>query len=284
MVEIQAEVAELRREVGQLTQELLMHRKVLEECLEVRDGLLELRSGVQRVVNEIGDRTAELDLSLAGVSDNTARHGKAISTLCEQQKRTTVTLEAVVRAVKRLDRSRSRGSTAGIRGPADYEVPPATFSASRGSKLSDAATELPACWPPEDGDDAWGWPGGPEAHSVPAPPAPAASAAPPELADCMKGVLMRIEEALTKLDGVQGDQDPADGLDCRMTAPGVAEFATMRPGPRPGSARDQSNSRAPMRTPRGKTANVANPKVYAGTPRGCRHADSGSWRMADSWA
>ena len=50
-----------------------------------------------------GDKAAELDLTLAGVSDNTSRHGKAISSLIEQQNRTTNIVDAVVRAVKRLD-------------------------------------------------------------------------------------------------------------------------------------------------------------------------------------
>jgi len=121
------EVALLRQEVGQLAQEILMHRQVLEQCLEVRESVLELlehrealtqclelREGVQaalsstQVIGEVVYRTAELDLSLAGVSDNTARHGRAISNLNDQQTRTNATLDAVVRAVKRLDRSRSR--------------------------------------------------------------------------------------------------------------------------------------------------------------------------------
>mmetsp|Transcript_36537 Transcript_36537/g.80012 ORF Transcript_36537/g.80012 Transcript_36537/m.80012 type:complete len:337 (-) Transcript_36537:81-1091(-) len=114
-----SEVASLKADVAKLQQDMLMHRQVLEQFLEVRDGvveLLELREGVQatlqsaQVLHEVADRTAELDLSLAGVSDNTARHGRAISTLSEQQKRTVATLDAVVRAVKRLGRSRSRGA------------------------------------------------------------------------------------------------------------------------------------------------------------------------------
>merc|ERR1719217_1702461 len=64
--------------------------------------------GGAKIIGELGDRQLEFDISLAGVSDNTARHGKAISTLAEQQKRTSSTLDAVVRAVKRLGRSRSR--------------------------------------------------------------------------------------------------------------------------------------------------------------------------------
>ncbi|CAE7537099.1 dnaJ [Symbiodinium sp. KB8] len=121
------EVSMLRTEVGKLAQEMLMHRQVLEQCLEVRESVLELlqhreslvqclelREGVQaalsstQIIGEVVDRTSELDLSLAGVSDNTARHGRAIASLTEQQRRTSDTLDAVVRAVKRLDRSRSR--------------------------------------------------------------------------------------------------------------------------------------------------------------------------------
>uniref|UniRef100_A0A7S4QW20 SRCR domain-containing protein n=1 Tax=Alexandrium monilatum TaxID=311494 RepID=A0A7S4QW20_9DINO len=131
------DVADLRREVSQLKQELRMHRQVLEECLQVREGcadllahrealtqVLELRDGAQQPgqamigserinrielrIMESQEHLKELDLSLAGVSDNTAKQGKAISALMEQQRCTSATLDAVVRAVKRLDRSRSR--------------------------------------------------------------------------------------------------------------------------------------------------------------------------------
>merc|ERR1719401_2420407 len=87
--------------------ELLAHREALAQCLELREGVQAVL-GSTRLISEIGDRTAEFDLSLAGVSDNIARHGKAISTLTEQQKRTSTTLDAVVRAVKRLDHGRPR--------------------------------------------------------------------------------------------------------------------------------------------------------------------------------
>jgi len=121
------ELSELKEEVSQIAQELLSHRKVLEQLLEMREGVmellehretfaqcLELREGMQvvlgsaRIISEMGDKSAELELSLAGVSDNTARHGKAISNITELHKRSQATLDAVVRAVKRLDRSRSR--------------------------------------------------------------------------------------------------------------------------------------------------------------------------------
>ncbi|CAE7459939.1 dnaJ [Symbiodinium sp. CCMP2456] len=104
------EVSMLRTEVGKLTQEMLMHRQVLEQCLEVRESVLELlqhrealvqclelREGVQaalsstQIIGEVVDRTSELDLSLAGVSDNTARHGRAIASLTEQQRRRILT-------------------------------------------------------------------------------------------------------------------------------------------------------------------------------------------------
>eukprot|EP00928_Gymnodinium_smaydae_P022213 TRINITY_DN18723_c0_g2_i1.p1 TRINITY_DN18723_c0_g2~~TRINITY_DN18723_c0_g2_i1.p1 ORF type:complete len:436 (-),score=84.58 TRINITY_DN18723_c0_g2_i1:235-1542(-) len=107
-----------REELRSHRQELLAHREVFSQCLE-------LREGVQAVLREMGDRSSELDLSLAGVSDNTARHGKAISTLTEQQKCTTATLDAVVRAVKRLDRSRSR-SRAGSCGSVGFSSAGAT--------------------------------------------------------------------------------------------------------------------------------------------------------------
>ncbi|CAE7199880.1 dnaJ [Symbiodinium natans] len=101
----------LRTEVNKLAQELLMHRQVLEQCLEVRESVLELlqhrealvqclelREGVQaalsstQIIGEVVDRTSELDLSLAGVSDNTARHGRAIASLTEQQRRRALIL------------------------------------------------------------------------------------------------------------------------------------------------------------------------------------------------
>jgi len=130
---IHAEIEHLREVCAENREELMAHRQALEQCLEIREGVmellthrealaqcLELREGFHAVlggaklIGEIGDRTAELDLSLAGVSDNTARHGKAISTLTEQQKRTAATLEVVVRAVKRLaGRSRSRSRSFG---------------------------------------------------------------------------------------------------------------------------------------------------------------------------
>eukprot|EP00931_Biecheleriopsis_adriatica_P052367 TRINITY_DN3044_c0_g1_i1.p1 TRINITY_DN3044_c0_g1~~TRINITY_DN3044_c0_g1_i1.p1 ORF type:complete len:1007 (-),score=179.92 TRINITY_DN3044_c0_g1_i1:83-2857(-) len=87
--------------------------------------------GSMQILGEVADRTAELDLSLAGVSDNTARHGRAISSLTEQQKRTNQTLDAVVRAVKRLDRSRSRQRVDGTvpATPASSRHTPQTWSA-----------------------------------------------------------------------------------------------------------------------------------------------------------
>ncbi|CAJ1396364.1 unnamed protein product [Effrenium voratum] len=148
-----AEVSLLREEVGRLTQELLMHRKVLEQCLEVRESVLELlehreallqclelREGVQaalsstQVIGEVVDRTSELDLSLAGVSDNTARHGRAIASLSEQQRRTTETLDAVVRAVKRLDRSRSR------------QAPPRPISAAESQASTARSGQSQGAW------------------------------------------------------------------------------------------------------------------------------------------
>lgn len=301
-----------------------MHRKVLEQCLEVRESVMELlthrealtqcielRDGVQavlsssRLLSEIGDRTAELDLSLAGVSDNTARHGKAISTLTEQQKRTTATLDAVVRAVKRLDRGRSRsrntsttpvirgGSTPGCMVDGLNMEPPskaqvavdvigreATLNGDCGCNggcgdpLSWGEDPIERCTDSRgfenfDNDD-WNWPGVPGEYDEPAllpnedelqfcsassscgsdgrpwprrpflrpwggcsplrhgrpfssrypnrgyyggmgcgipdlssgaPPAAEPPVATADVAHCVKGVLARIEEALTKLDG-----------------------------------------------------------------------------------
>mmetsp|Transcript_65198 Transcript_65198/g.132459 ORF Transcript_65198/g.132459 Transcript_65198/m.132459 type:complete len:319 (-) Transcript_65198:43-999(-) len=233
------EVSLLREEVGKLTQELLMHRKVLEQCLEVRESVLELlehreallqclemREGLQ-VIGEVVDRTSELDLSLAGVSDNTARHGRAIASLTEQQQRTTQTLDAVIRAVKRLDRSRSRQAQRPSGDATSVPSEPASARTSQGG--------LDARWSrAEDPDianglgDPWNWSGGRDGlYRSERPRTPGrrqttrgqgpgsgddrgprqdflaqAKATPQtsQMADCVKGVLSRINEALTKLD------------------------------------------------------------------------------------
>lgn len=131
--QLRLDVSFLRKANMEMQEELLTHRSVLEQCLELREGVqellqhrealtqcLELQDGIQAVLasakmlGELRDREQEHELSLAGVSDNTARHGMAISTLAEQQKRTSSTLDAVVRAVKRLARSRSRSRGPGV--------------------------------------------------------------------------------------------------------------------------------------------------------------------------
>eukprot|EP00418_Pyrodinium_bahamense_P068773 CAMPEP_0179102662 /NCGR_PEP_ID=MMETSP0796-20121207/47527_1 /TAXON_ID=73915 /ORGANISM="Pyrodinium bahamense, Strain pbaha01" /LENGTH=483 /DNA_ID=CAMNT_0020800543 /DNA_START=59 /DNA_END=1512 /DNA_ORIENTATION=+ len=165
------EVADLRSEVSQLKQELRMHRQVLEECLQVREGCadllahrealthcFELREGAQQPgqaaigserlnrievhVMESQEHLRELDLSLAGVSDNTAKQGKAISTLMEQQKCTSATLDAVVRAVKRLDRSRSRPHALAIQSA--QGGPASTGCASGNTNGAEMEQRLPA--------------------------------------------------------------------------------------------------------------------------------------------
>lgn len=101
--ELRGEVRQLREALEEVQNQLLMHRQVLEECLELRDGMACVM-GASKVLNEVGDRFAELELSLAGVSENTASQGQAITALTEKQKRSSVTIDAVVRAIKRLDR------------------------------------------------------------------------------------------------------------------------------------------------------------------------------------
>lgn len=386
------EVAMLRQEVSQLTQEVLMHRKVLEQCLEMRESVLELlehrealvqclelREAVQailastQVIGEVADRTAELDLSLAGVSDNTARHGKAISNLTEQQKRTTATLDAVVRAVKRLDRSRSRSrGTAStvptLPGTTAFVHTPMTEG---GLQTVDGAVETADGWsepnhPAEadgyiqgntheyEADDPWAWPGWdderlgvsnghasdgrnwrvrprvtePRISNRPrsgpaggqgrpgtwqeadpqqyfdydhepgtnglAPLPPGTSTA---MADCVKGVLARINEALTKLDGPAKDSKAErdsitarESLDTRVDPSGASgSDRNVRSG-RPGSAA-ASGRAAPSTTPRGKTPTTATPRAYGGTTPSCLRnggpvgpRDDGQWRLADSWA
>jgi hypothetical protein len=92
--------------------ELLQNREAFVQCLELRDSIQSV-VGASHMLSEMGERISELDLSLAGVSDSTARHGKAVSTLADQQKTTSSTLGAVVRAVKRLAQSRSKAWSPG---------------------------------------------------------------------------------------------------------------------------------------------------------------------------
>lgn len=167
VTQLRTEVQHLQRSLSETHQELLTHRHFLEQCMETRKGVMELlanreafsqclefREGIQAVLGsaqlfgEFGDRIAELDLSLAGVSDNTARHGKAISTLTEQQKRTSSTLDAVVRVVKRLahSRSRSRGpserhSAAPTPGGTVEEVRSVANGGSGNTRMVEAAAE-----------------------------------------------------------------------------------------------------------------------------------------------
>lgn len=316
-----SELSEVKEEVSQIAQELLSHREVLKELMEVRDGCmellehrdamlstfaqcLELREGIQavlgaaRLVAELGDKATELELSLAGVSDNTARHGKAISNLTEGHKRTQATLDAVVRAVKRLDRSRSRcrdSTPSSVRGagpllsarppvlglrageePFDYGRPAGIDRPMAVEDWGAVAAGRPPAGGAGEADDAWTGPGWSAAEDQGAteeelrigtgsscgssaeiraarraararrPPSrgdaaqPGASTATPrdagragsaapasrargggdaggaaaaggsEMAHCVKGVLARIEEALTKLDGSggAGGQEP----------------------------------------------------------------------------
>jgi len=125
---LRGQLEEVKEEVSQIAMDMMQHRKVLEQLLEVRDQvsellehrdtfvqLLSLREGMEvvmnsaQVVSEMGDKATELELAVAGVSDSTARHGQAIRSLGEYQRKTETTLDAMVRAIKRLDRSRSKG-------------------------------------------------------------------------------------------------------------------------------------------------------------------------------
>lgn len=292
-------LAELREEVGRLGEELMMHRKALEQCLEVRDGcmellahreafskVLELREGVQavlgssRIINEIGDRTAELDLSLAGVSESTARHGIAIGKITDQQQRLSTTMEAVVRAVKRLDRSRSRGCGSGapsavaasamatplmsggshtasgmpVDGPGATNglhpgpmTEPAELlgaagplaarrplSAGHGRAAARAASHRPAAGFDDIGVGPAAIRGGDADAEAEAHPGSAGGATTAEMADCVQGVLARIEEALTKLDGCRpAEGDPVDeGNGVASSAPPVHAPESWDPGQR----------------------------------------------------
>eukprot|EP00930_Biecheleria_cincta_P084838 TRINITY_DN74270_c0_g1_i1.p1 TRINITY_DN74270_c0_g1~~TRINITY_DN74270_c0_g1_i1.p1 ORF type:complete len:427 (-),score=92.63 TRINITY_DN74270_c0_g1_i1:636-1916(-) len=409
------EVAMLRKEVAGMAEELLMHRKVLDQCLEVRESVLELlehrealvqclalREGVEaalgstQIIGEIADRTCELDLSLAGVSDNTARHGRAISSLTEQQKRTSATLDAVVRAVKRLDRSRSRprsgtaslaaqtntptvetckawmehpgfegilraGSGGGdgramdawmdgelegqygvgfggacvaghpaeddpwfwsswggdlsdrvlganrqaFEGRRDWRgKPPSSNHSSRG-RASWRATAVAAEAAADSAKCAFGTPprAGLEQHDQ-QPPGTAASA---EVADCVQGVLARINEALGKLDGPADHEDPRNGMGIekrpRPRAPvdGWEAAAAAQAGAEAAARAEQQQQQQRPGSAHGarRPAGAAGQAPIAVTSRAgagytsARHHDGAStppqpaaanWRAADSWA
>mmetsp|Transcript_29807 Transcript_29807/g.68661 ORF Transcript_29807/g.68661 Transcript_29807/m.68661 type:complete len:350 (-) Transcript_29807:59-1108(-) len=268
--ELRDVVMQLHRACTDMREELLAHRAALEQFLEMRDGMLELLAnreavvGAARVLGEIGDRTAELELSLAGVSDNTARHGRAIANLTDQQKRSASTIDAMVRCVTQLatqtrQRSRSRGTEDSHPGVPSVKTPRrdrlnqgtssgshAPFSQLLGH-MPPYATSNGQCNP--TGKPCFGMEYVETAsldHRLPAQPChmeacgfgmegkaskfasdvghhhhdrvterpssrskprsargsgegPAASQ--DEMASCVKGVLARIEEALTKLDG-----------------------------------------------------------------------------------
>lgn len=406
------ELSDLKEEVSQIAQELLSHRKVLEQLLEVREGCMELlehretfaqcldlREGMQvvlssaRIISEVGDKTTELELSLAGVSDNTARHGRAISTLTEHSKRTQATLDAVVRAVKRLDRSRSRCRDATPSSSHGAPLSARAFGLSRPGGDADPAHDVPmeewGVSAPElargEAEDAWtgaGWgavderppvnedepraiggavssgssgeirrgsrqraasgrprrPPSRAGHrgsdvddSAGERPAAVTSTTPrstgdpgagggSEMAHCVKGVLARIEEALTKLDGTNG-QEPtlsARALNAMVvTGPAGGQRApaglpTARPTDPwadPGSARGTGGYARRQRTPsrpqsasarRGSSAKggagAGGPGIPAyyssSTPRRRQDGDwaqdhgvtNGHWRAADSWA
>mmetsp|Transcript_28662 Transcript_28662/g.66478 ORF Transcript_28662/g.66478 Transcript_28662/m.66478 type:complete len:374 (+) Transcript_28662:135-1256(+) len=320
-------VMQLHRACTEMREELLAHRAALEQFLELRDGIVDLLAnreavlGATRVLGEIGDRTAELELSLAGVSDNTARHGRAITTLADQQKSTTATLDAAVRMVSQMVRSRSRS-----RGPAAAPVgndngfaasnPPLSVKTPRRSRaevdypdrLDNAAaagmqegfgtrtcasTASEEAWrwsagnvEPDGGlmdhafqaDDAKYWSAGSSCASdalyarsgrvsagnrsswpVAASTARNNNNAPPgeqppslEMANCVKGVLARIEEALTKLDSNPASRDLGPDADPPWA---VAQQDVIPTG----SGRQ---SRAGHRTPR-----QSNTPQRAATPR-----------------
>mmetsp|Transcript_71677 Transcript_71677/g.134043 ORF Transcript_71677/g.134043 Transcript_71677/m.134043 type:complete len:346 (-) Transcript_71677:78-1115(-) len=267
--ELKDVVMQLHRACTEMREELLAHRAALEQFLEMRDGMIELLAnreavvGAARVLGEIGDRTAELELSLAGVSDNTARHGRAIANLTDQQKRSASTIDAMVRCVTQLatqtrQRSRSRGTEDGqacaqsVKTPRRDRVnqgisggPCAPFAQLAGSMPNYAPLNGPysnlsgkPCFGMEYPETASldqrhmeapiGF-GGEEKtsrlaadvghHQRDRPPERPSSRSKPrsargcpagegpqgasqdEMASCVKGVLARIEEALTKLDG-----------------------------------------------------------------------------------
>jgi hypothetical protein len=342
---MEEQLIQLQSEMGEIKEELLTHRQVLQQCLEVRESVmdllthrdelvqcLELREGVQavlssaRVIHEMGDKAAELDLSVAGVSDNTARHGKAISQLMEQQKRTTSIVDAVVRAVKRLDLRRigrgGRPDTLDLAyglgtSPAPGEAVAVAAGSTNGMTTRDLGevTQRPTSlghnmWEPI-GDEHRG---GLCATAMDDPIYCSRSSsctsesrpwqchpdldqhqpgAPRELASCVEGVLARIEEALTNLDGGGGPGD-SDGCKTGFSDPwhqGRAgdTAATARAG-RHGRSR---SSGTPVRVARGGTS--TRPPPPSGAPPPPEHhprtrgldpnaRPSDIWRQADSWS
>lgn len=319
MSEVQEEVSRLREEVGRLSEELLMHRKVLEQCLELRESVtellehreallqcLELRDGMQ-ILGEVVDRTSELDLSLAGVSDNTARHGRAIASLTEQQQRTTQTMDAVIRAVKRLDRSRSRQARPTSTTPSELASGRSRTSRGEGeeekwSRAEDAngavngPSKDPWYWP--DWDDARperpksaprrirGTPGGypntgpvmeserqelPAQARLPIGPIDSMHDRPTsQMADCVQGVLSRINEALTKLD--RSSQDLPT-----VTDGGVLKMGNLRNQNEEGFAEPLMSHRGRCEA---KSPALVTPRAFVSAAK----PQDPSRRVADSWA
>lgn len=296
-----------------------MHRKVLEQCLEMRESVMDLLEhrdvllGSGRLLAELGDRAIELDLSLAGVSDNIARHGRAIGTLTEQQKRSNSAMESLVRAVKRISRSRSRARSTedAAELPASHSGPLLSerelYEGLRGEPPA-VTVDLPAGMREEAEVDRWqrGLAGtfDSEMEGLSGSEVPSA-----DTANCVKGVLARIEEALTRLDGPSsqelppgwrsGPREPIRNGGSAPCGPGTgysargdyaAEMAatsgrsgatTRRPGS--ASARTQWTPRQQhaATTPRGKTPGLVTPRVYGqGRPK----PGQGPILVADPWA
>lgn len=160
VAELRAQVVQLHQVCAETREELLAHRQVLEQWIGIREEVMDMLAhreailGGSQLLGGIGDRFAELELSLAGVSDNTARHGKAISSLAEGRKRTSAAIDAVVRAVKRLDRGQALART-----PRDCSHRIDAEAAQPPMSAASASTHSGGEWGVDAQDDRRSWAG-----------------------------------------------------------------------------------------------------------------------------
>lgn len=175
--DLREEMAWLRARYLEQREELLAQRSLVQRCLE-------LREVVEAHLLELGDRAAELDLSLAGVSDSTARHGKAISALVDQHRHLFLLLQQAPQFGAALQ-SLAHNSASEGRLQSDHQ------GTIQYNDDSGHGRPFPNAWRDEGFHGATNTTAGKNlAQSVP-----------PEMADCVASVLARIEEALTKLSG-----------------------------------------------------------------------------------
>lgn len=181
-LDLQEEMAWLRARYLEQREELLAQRSLVQRCLE-------LREFVEAHLLDLGDRAAELDLSLAGVSDSTARHGKAISALVEQHRQLFLSFQQLQNQAPHSLQGSAQNmgvSTADGRSQGHYHVGNDLPWGDRNYAAGDGTCRpFPQAWRND-------LHGGTDRNAL-------VQSVPPEMADCVASVLARIEEALTTL-------------------------------------------------------------------------------------